>query len=182
MGYNRRFFLKGMGSGALLALIDPGSLLANQRGAYNIDKSQITVIIPEDYAPLGNYSAKDFQYRLTRAILDVLQNNFSNQAMPVWGKYFHEVDLEKRVTNIIYWVLEAVQESRRIYPVDPVWILAQIMKESYYYEFAVSRSLAVGICQAAVKRPETADKPTRVLRDRLGEIPAGRRNCADDRD
>lgn len=147
MGYNRRFFLKGMGSAALLALIDPGNLLANQRGDYDIDRSLINVIIPEDYTPLGSYSAKDFRYRLTRAILEVLQDNFSSQAMPVWGKYFHEVDMEKRVTNIIYWVLEAVQQSQRVYPVDPVWILAQIMKESYYYEFAVSRSLAVGICQ-----------------------------------
>lgn len=147
MGYNRRFFLKGMGSAALLALADSGSLLANQRGANDIYKSLINVIIPEDYVPLGSYSAKDFQYRLTRAVLEVLQENFSNQTMPVWGKYFYEVDMEKRVTNIIYWVLEAVEKNRRIYPVDPVWILAQIMKESYYYEFAVSRSLAVGICQ-----------------------------------
>lgn len=147
MIYNRRFFLKGISSAALLALIDSGNLLANQRGVYNTDRSQINVIIPKEYAPLGGYSAKDFQYRLTRAILEVLQENFSNQTMPVWGKYFYEVDLEKRVTNIIYWVLEAVQESQRVYPVDPVWILAQIMKESYYYEFAVSRSLAVGVCQ-----------------------------------
>ena len=107
----------------------------------------INIIIPRNYSPAVDYESNRYQYQLTRATLDFLQDNFSNQTMPIWGKRFNQVDFEKRITNIVYWVVRAVNEHRSIYPVDPVWVMAQVMKESYFYEYAVSSSLAVGICQ-----------------------------------
>lgn len=147
MDVERRSFLKGLGGVLFLSLADIAEIGANQRGVLINSDCPVNIIIPKDYDPLKEFSARDAQYKLSRAILEVLQANFGNQTMPVWGKYFREIDLEKRVNNIIYWVLKAVETSRKIYPVDIVWILAQIMKESYYCEFAVSRSLAVGVCQ-----------------------------------
>lgn len=67
--------------------------------------------------------------------------------MPVWDKRPDQVDLEKRVVNIVYWIMRAVKESSDIYPIEPAWILAQIMEESFFYEYSVSWAFAVGICQ-----------------------------------
>ncbi|MFQ5585014.1 MAG: transglycosylase SLT domain-containing protein, partial [Calditrichia bacterium] len=100
-----------------------------------------------DYAPPIGPENKEYQFKLARATLDFLEKNFSATPIPVWNKRFSEVDLEKRITNIVYWVIEGVRLHRKLYPLDPVWIIAQIMKESYFYEFAVSKALAVGICQ-----------------------------------
>lgn len=146
MDSNRRIFLKGLSGAFLLSLSDVSQLLAGQETA-SASRALLRFIIPKDYLPPSENTDKNYRHTLTRAALEVLQANFSSQPMPVWGKTFREVDLEKRIYHIIYWILRAARENRRIYPVDPAWILAQIMKESYFYEFAVSRSLAVGICQ-----------------------------------
>lgn len=146
MDSNRRIFLQGLSGAFLLSLADVSQLLAGQETASGA-RASLNFIIPKDYLPPSETADKNYRQALTRAALEVLQANFSNQPMPVWGKTFREVDLEKRIYHIIYWILRATREYRHIYPVDPAWIVAQIMKESYFYEFAVSRSLAVGICQ-----------------------------------
>ena len=88
-----------------------------------------------------------YRYVLGRAVLDLVQDHFSGGQLPVWRKPLAQVDLEKRVVNILYWLVRGVDTHSRIYPVDPAWLMAQIMEESFFYEFAVSWAFAVGICQ-----------------------------------
>ena len=144
---DRRLFLKSAGGAALLTLTDVHELIANNNFSLSDSETPINVIIPRNFSPSVDYESNRYQYQLTRATLDFLQDNFSTQSMPVWKKRFGQVDFEKRITNIVYWVVRAVKEHRGIYPMDPVWVIGQIMKESYFYEFAVSGSLAIGICQ-----------------------------------
>lgn len=146
MDSNRRIFLKGLSGAVLLSLADVSQLLAGQETGSGA-RAPLNFIIPRDYLPPSETADKNYRQALTRAALEVLQANFSNQPMPVWGKTLREVDLEKRIYHIIYWILRAVRECQHIYPLDPAWIAAQIMKESYFHEFAISRALAVGICQ-----------------------------------
>jgi predicted transcriptional regulator len=157
MNLKRRFFLKGIGGAFLLSLTDLQALLANQSNTITINNTPVNIIIPREFDPLKRFSESDYQFRLTHATLSALEENFSDRVMPVWGKYFNEVNLEKRITNIIFWIRDAIEANRKIYPVDPVWILAQIMKESYFNEFAVSRSLAVGVCQFILRTAKAHD-------------------------
>lgn len=139
---NRIDFLKLVGAGAIAALCDSRSLIAAPPP--QVGDVPVNIVIPESYRPRTDDA---FAGSLKRAVLDMLQTHYSTQNMPVWRKPFHQIDLEVRVHWIIQWMMAALRQHQRVYPVDPVLILAMIMKESYFYEYAVSVSLAVGICQ-----------------------------------
>lgn len=85
--------------------------------------------------------------KLERAVFDFLQTHYANMTLQFWRQPFEQIDFENRLTNIIYWVNKAVAHYRTLYPVDPIWVLSQIKAESLFCEFALSRSLAAGICQ-----------------------------------
>lgn len=126
----------------------PWSALCNGTEAHHAAKwSPISVVLPRAFVPPDATLHKDFPFKLSRATLELLEQGFRGQNIPIWNRRFEEVDFQKRIDNIVFWVMRAVQEVRDIYPVDPVWMMAQIMHESYFYEFAISSSLAVGICQ-----------------------------------
>ncbi|MDX1692975.1 MAG: hypothetical protein R3208_04375 [Ketobacteraceae bacterium] len=87
------------------------------------------------------------RFRLTQAVLDTLETHYSNMTLQFWEQPFEKIDFEKRITNILYWVDLAIQEHRSLHSIDPVWVMSQIMAESLFCEFAMSASLAAGICQ-----------------------------------
>jgi len=128
---------------ASLGLFVPGEA----RAAFNCG-SPINVIMPPDYAPpVEGDQAKDFQTRLAKATLDFVRESYRARPLPVWNKPLAQVDLGKRIFNIAYWVLDGVRKAREVYPVDPAWVMGQIMAESFFSEFAVSHAFAVGVCQ-----------------------------------
>lgn len=144
MKIERRDFIKGALGG--LALTLSGTQITFAKPAvFNGGNFPVNVFIPGNYRP--PYRDAGYAAQLSRATLEVLQRHYSQKKMPVWDRRFGEVDMEKRIRNIVYWLMIAVRQSERIYPVDPAFIMAMIMKESYFYEFAVSSSLAAGICQ-----------------------------------
>lgn len=154
MPTTRRDFLQRCGSGLLLPTVTPVALA--QQDTAECLSTPINVIVPRDYqfASTANKDA-DYEYRLKRAVLKVIADHYRGKMLPVWGKKYEEVKLEKRLSNITYWVLRSVREHASIYPIDPAWLLAQIMAESFFYEFAVSPALAVGICQ--ITQPTAED-------------------------
>lgn len=154
---NRRFFLKTAGAMLALSLTDVQEVAAREIDPTLPGAAPVNVIIPKNYAPPSAVSPSNYRRKLTNAILSYLEANYGGSTLPVWRKNFSEIDLEKRVYNISYWLLQAVQTHKKIYPLDPVWIMAMIMKESYFYEFAVSSSLAVGICQFVQPTAEEYD-------------------------
>ncbi|MCG8669089.1 MAG: transglycosylase SLT domain-containing protein [Pseudomonadales bacterium] len=95
------------------------------------------------------------RFRLTRATLDVLDTHYSGMTLQFWAKPYEQIDFEKRITNIVYWIDQAIQTHQGLHAVDPVWVISQIMAESLFCEFAISNSLAAGICQFM---PNTAAK------------------------
>ena len=110
--------------------------------------SEIGIIQPRQKTiPDSAGKRQDFQYRLGRAVLDLVQDWYGSGNLPVWNRPLSQIDLEKRVVNIVYWVMRSVSEQENIHPVDPVWVMAQMLEESCFYEFAVSWAFAVGICQ-----------------------------------
>ncbi|MFP4315084.1 MAG: transglycosylase SLT domain-containing protein [Desulfovibrionales bacterium] len=140
MTHSRRAFLTTALGAALLPLCTPVSGNASIAGT-----TPLNAILPRDYVPPKPSS--DYEFKLIRATLDVVQEHYSGRNLPVWGKRLDEIDLEKRVSNIIYWLVRGVNEHKKVYPVDPAWLVAQIMAESFFYEFAVSPAFAVGVCQ-----------------------------------
>lgn len=137
---SKRNFLKTAAFSALLQLTGTGPVLAEKSG----DASPIHFIIPKTYKP--SLEPAD-QHRLTCATLFYISDCYRGKNLPVWRRPFESVNLEKRIVNIVYWIASGIREHRHIYPVDPAWVAAQIMAESFFYEFAVSKSLAAGICQ-----------------------------------
>jgi len=149
MDRSRRQTVKALVAAALLPLAAPDALARAQAPPCKPDSdSPLSVMVPRDYRPpVSGQDAERYQFRLGRAVLDFLETEFTGRTMPVWGRRFDDVDMEKRVVNIAHWVVRSVQAHSGTHPVDPAWVMAQIMAESFYYEFAVSRAMAVGICQ-----------------------------------
>ncbi len=146
MAINRRHFLGAACSAALASLLEYKHGLALS-GEQRIPDSPINVILPKNYSPPTSETTRDYTKKLTRATLDYLESSYGTRNLPIWNRPLSEIDLERRLHVITYWIDQAIQQYRSIYPVDPSWVLAQIMHESFFYEFAVSRALAVGICQ-----------------------------------
>lgn len=143
----RREFGKGLLGAAGLSAFPNAVAKPSSAQSQNPFSSPINVIIPARYALPEVNKSSNYAFRLTRATLDFLEASYAGQTVPIWYRKFEEIDFEKRVSNITYWIMQGAQRYQTIHPVDPAWIMAQIMHESYFYEFAVSGSLAVGICQ-----------------------------------
>lgn len=154
MQTTRRSFIQQCGSGFLLSAVSSAAL--GQQGNCPGLSKPVNVILPKDY-PFASMAAKDpsYEYRLKNAVLKVIADHYRGKMLPVWGKNYDEVELDKRIANITYWVLRSARDYESIYSLDPAWLLAQIMAESFFYEFAVSPALAVGICQ--ITQPTAED-------------------------
>jgi hypothetical protein len=140
MDPQKRNFLKAV---VISSLFPATTLVHTQEIEQNID-SPVSLIISKNYDPPIDI---DSQKRLKNATLKYLQEKLSNVKLPLWNRTLVEIDIEKRMSNIIYWLSLAIEKHKSIYPIDPAWVIAQIMSESYFYEFAISVDLAVGICQ-----------------------------------
>lgn len=149
MDHTRRRLLKATVAAALAphaAVLGLG-LVPEARAAMN-GATPINVIVPPEFSlPLTGDAANDYQWRLTKATLDFVQEGYAGRNLPVWNKPLAQVDLEKRVSNIAHWIMEGARQARAVYPVDPAWVMGQIMAESFFSEFAVSHAFAVGVCQ-----------------------------------
>jgi soluble lytic murein transglycosylase-like protein len=145
MDQSRRNAIKLAVGAALLPFV-PGA--AEEAKAAPAGLTPINVIIPENYSPpLTGKAARRYEWKLGRAILDFTEEHYRGRNLPVWRRPLEGIDLEKRVVNIVYWIMRGTAESMGIHPLDPAWVAAQIMAESYFYEFAVSWAFAVGPCQ-----------------------------------
>lgn len=110
--------------------------------------SEISIIQPKRPDKLlAELSAPHFTEALAQAVLAFLQTHYSQGNVPVWKKPLAHFDMGRRVLSIARHVVQAATRHATIYPVDPCWIMGQIMAESFFYEFAVSSALAVGPCQ-----------------------------------
>ena len=136
----KRDFLKAV----VISSLFPASKLVHAEEIEEYIDSPVSLIIPKNYDPLLD---KDSQNKLKTATLRYLQEKLSNVKIPFWNRTLAEIDIEKRMSNIAYWLSLAIEKSKTIYPIDPAWVIAQLMSESYFYEFAISVDLAVGICQ-----------------------------------
>lgn len=136
-----------LGAGATLANAEAPTDQYATAGQWQ-QPSPINIIIPatctRQYKSLAGFK---FEYQLAAATLDFLSTHYKDRQVPVWEKKFNAVSFQKRIPLITHFVLQSVDKYTDVYPVDPVWIMAQIMTESFFCEWAVSSSLAVGICQ-----------------------------------
>lgn len=140
MKITKRNFLKSLALSSLL----PINNKINKEWITEELYTPVNVIIPRDYQPPVDPEALT---RLKNAILNFFEKNYQNVTLIFWNKKLAEIDLEKRLDNILYWLAIAIEKHKNIYPVDPAWVIAQIIAESFLYEFAISNDLAVGICQ-----------------------------------
>ena len=152
---SRRRLLAALGLGPVAAAGLPVLYGGQARAAVGPARERVGVVIPQSYKPLSGGSEQKHVARLSRATLGFLKRAYGGRRMPIWNKKPEQVNMEIRVRNIALWVVRAVDANQDLYPVDPAWILGQIMAESFFYEFAVSPAFAVGICQFI---PSTARK------------------------
>ncbi len=190
---SRRRAISALAISAAAPFFLPATALATRGKPARDASGRVNIVIPDSYDPFAGTSRVKYRGRLTTATLKFVEQGYGGRQMPIWGRRPDQVDLEKRVSNIAYWVLAGVEEHARIWPVDPAWIMAQIMAESFFYEFAISWAFAVGPCQfipatareygmfvagdkpehfaAPYAKPELASRYTDYLqvRDRLSE-------------
>lgn len=102
-------------------------------------------LIPADYLPPSPDDAA-YRRRLVKATLKYVEYFAEGENIAQWNKPFDRIDFEKRLDRMIIVLTKALANVAR-HPIDPVWLIAQIFKESRFYEFAVSTSLAFGPCQ-----------------------------------
>lgn len=143
MNSNRRTLLKAALAPLLLALTG-----RNAEAAPLSEASEIRLIQTKDPArTLERASSPDFAHAMAQATLAFIIEAYPAANLPVWRKPLSQTDLHTRVPLICEQVVRSVVRHAAIHPVDPSWIMAQMMAESFYYEFAVSSALAVGPCQ-----------------------------------
>lgn len=112
------------------------------------EEPEIRIIQSKDPSRLLAWvSTPGFDATLARAVLNFLFDTYPTAALPVWKLPLNQIDMHTRVTAISRHVVQSVVAHASIYPVDPCWIMGQIMAESFFHEFAVSSALAVGPCQ-----------------------------------
>jgi hypothetical protein len=132
----------------------------------------LTFIMPRDHDPIPRgISTEAFAGRIGRAVLGYIDDAYGARKLPIWGEPAANINLHKRLNNIAYWAIVGAREHESIHPVDPVWVMAQTMSESFFHEFAISYAFAVGVCQfidptaksydmvTAGSRPEHAKPP-----------------------
>lgn len=149
---NRRQFLN-QGLGLATAVIP-----------FSLEAKSLDFLADQDDTNIGLNNAQRF--KLSKAVLDVLQSHYAGMKLQFWNDKFENIDFEKRITNIVYWVDKATRETPSKYAVDPIWVISQIMAESLFCELAVSNSMAVGICQFM---PSTAKSHKMIIAGSLPE-------------
>lgn len=145
MNENRRNLLKASLAPLLVPLLGKTVQAAP---APLSEVSEIRVIQTKDPSRiLERVSETGFAVSLTRSVLGFVFDNYATGALPVWKLPLSQVDLHSRVARIADQVVQSVTRHATVYPVDPCWIMGQMMAESFFYEFAISSALAVGPCQ-----------------------------------
>lgn len=143
MNSHRRTLLKAALAPLLLPL-----LTGESRAAVPSDVSEIRVIQAKDPArTLERVSAPGYAHALAQSVLAFIIEGYPKGNLPVWKKPLAEVDFNARIPLICEHVVRGVIRHAAIHPVDPCWIMGQMMAESFFHEFAVSSALAVGPCQ-----------------------------------
>jgi len=144
MNQHRRQLLKASVAAALF----PALVNATAEAAPLSEVTGIRIIQDSNpMAVLQSVSAPGFTESLSRAVYGFVLENYATGNLPVWKLPLSQVDLSTRISAISEQVVRSVQIHSRIYPVDPCWLMGQIMAESFFNEFAVSSALAVGVCQ-----------------------------------
>ena len=143
MNSSRRAVLRA----ALAPLLLP--LLGGEAQAVPLaEVSEIRVIQAKDPSrTLSRVSAPGYAHALAQSVLGFLIEAYPKGNLPVWKKPLSQVDLHARIPVICDHVVRGVIRHASIHPVDPCWIMGQMMAESFFCEFAVSSALAVGPCQ-----------------------------------
>lgn len=145
MNPQRRHILQAALAPLLLPVLS-GQALASPAPVSEI--SEIRVIQTKDPSRIvERVSAPGFAESLARSVLGFLIENYPSGNLPVWKKPLSQVDLHSRIPEICRQVVLGVVRHASVYPVDPCWIMGQMMAESFFYEYAVSSALAVGPCQ-----------------------------------
>jgi hypothetical protein len=141
---NRRGVIKAALAPLLLPLLHGGEALA----APVSEVSEIRIIQTKDpFRTLERVSAPGYAHSLAQSVLSFIIEGYPKGNLPVWKKPLSEVDLHSRIPRICEHVVQGVLRHAAIHPVDPCWIMGQMMAESFFCEFAVSAALAVGPCQ-----------------------------------
>lgn len=110
--------------------------------------SEVRIIQTKDPArTFERVGTPGFAHSMAQATLAFIIESYPKGNLPVWKKPLSEIDLHSRIPAICTHVVQGVLRHAATYPVDPCWIMGQMMAESFFYEFAVSSALAVGPCQ-----------------------------------
>lgn len=137
---NRREFLK---YGGIMAAGLTGVTCTAKPQSEQPPKLQF--LVPAGYRPPFPDDVT-YRRRLVRATLEYIEYFAEGDNIAQWNKPFNRIDFEKRLDRMVSVLTQALFTVAK-HPVDPAWLIAQIFKESRFYEFAVSSSLAFGPCQ-----------------------------------
>ena len=130
MNIPRRSLLKA----ALAPLLLPLLTREAQASVPLSDISEIRIIQTKDPVRiLERVSAPGFAHSMAQSTLAFIIESYPKGNLPVWKKPLSEIDLHSRIPEICTHVVQGVLRHASIYPVDPCWIMGQMMAESFFH-------------------------------------------------
>lgn len=131
---------------AFLPVVAPAGLLSQGflNPAYKSPNEPVSFFVPRSYDPdISDARLSQIQ----GAVLQFMADSFPTAPLPLWKRPLAEIDMGFRLQVTLEHLARGVSDAKEVFPVDPVWVLSQILAESWLFDGAISNASAVGLCQ-----------------------------------
>ncbi len=115
-----------------------------------VQQSPVNILVPKEYESPSGFTGWWYKRKLAQATMDFIRDNNNPKAkLGIWRVPLRDIEyaLEERIEELADYAVDACNENKDTHPLDPAQLMAGMYVESLFYEFAISKALAVGVAQ-----------------------------------